>query len=71
MSQRSELSIVIPEKAIRVVKSAFPRRCALMDLRDALGTIFHDQQFTALFPVLWQPATATWRLALITLLQFA
>ncbi len=42
-----------------------------MRLRDTLGPVFNDQQFAALFPKHGQPAEAPWRLALVTLLQFA
>jgi len=36
-----------------------------------LGPIFADQKFAALFPTRGQPAEAPWRLALVTLMQFA
>jgi transposase len=42
-----------------------------MHMADALGPLFEDQQFTALFPKRGQPAEAPARLALATLLQFA
>jgi transposase len=42
-----------------------------MHLADALGPLFEDQQFTALFSRRGQPAEAPARLALATLLQFA
>ncbi|MER8868262.1 IS1182 family transposase [Mesorhizobium sp. M0751] len=71
MSLRPDLSVGIPEETMRVAKAAFPRGCMLMILRDDLGPIFHDQQFASLFPALGQPAATPWRLALITLLQFA
>jgi len=71
MSLRPELSVGIPEETMRVAKATFPRGCALMGLRDALGPILHDQQFAAQFPALGQRAVAPWRFALITLLQFA
>ena len=38
---------------------------------DELGPIFDDRRFAALFPRLGRPAEAPWRLALVTLLQFA
>jgi transposase len=40
-------------------------------LRDYLGTVFEDQDFLSLFPSRGQPAFAPWRLALVTILQFA
>ena len=42
-----------------------------MHMADALGPLFEDQQFAALFPKRGQPAEAPARLALATLLQFA
>jgi transposase len=40
-------------------------------MRDLLGTLYDDQLFAALFPPQGQPALAPWRLALITIMQFA
>src|SRR5438128_10697987 len=37
----------------------------------SLGTLYEDTAFAALFPTRGQPAEAPWRLALVTLLQFA
>ena len=54
-----------------VARAAFPRGNPYMRLRDILGTVFTDQQFAALFPSHGQPGEAPWRLALVTLLQFA
>src|ERR687886_1554831 len=42
-----------------------------MQVADRLGNIYHDAQFTALFPTRGQPAEAPARLALATVLQFA
>jgi transposase len=42
-----------------------------MTRRDQLGTFFEDGQFVALFPRRGQPAEAPWRLALVTVMQFA
>ncbi len=42
-----------------------------MRLRDDFGTVFTDAQFTALFSSRGRPAEAPWRLALVTVLQFA
>jgi transposase len=40
-------------------------------MRDELGTLFQDEMFVALFPKEGQPALAPWRLALVTIMQFA
>jgi transposase len=42
-----------------------------MRLRDELETIFVDETFAALFPRRGQPAQSPWRLALVTVFQFA
>ena len=39
-------------------------------MRDALGTIYQDQDFIDLYSKDGQPAIAPWRLALITVMQF-
>src|SRR5438045_8246224 len=61
----------IPEETIRVAHAAFPKGNALMRLRDLLGPIYTDAQFTALFPHDGQPALSPGRLALVSVLQFA
>jgi len=43
---------------------------AYLTLRDALGTIFTDEDFASLFPPCSQPGLAPWRLALVTIMQF-
>jgi transposase len=40
-------------------------------LRDQIGTTFDDSLFAPLFPVRGQPAAVPWRLALVTIMQFA
>ena len=42
-----------------------------MRLRDELGTVYDDQIFASAYPTRGQPAQPPWRLALITVLQFA
>ena len=61
----------IPEETIRVAQTAFPKGNAIMRLRDHLGPIYTDAQFTALFPHDGQPALSPGRLALVSVLQFA
>ncbi len=61
----------LPETSIRVTHAAFPKGNAIMRLRDSLGPISTDEQFTALFPHDGQPAHSPWQLALVTVLQFA
>lgn len=61
----------IPEETIRVAHAAFPKGNALMRLRDLLGPIYTDAQFTVLFPPDGQPALSPGRLALVSVLQCA
>src|SRR5258708_9198134 len=60
----------IPEEIVRVARAVFPRGHMVMQLRDALGTIYTDEAFADLFPTHGQPAFAPWRLALVTIFQF-
>jgi transposase len=61
----------IPRATARVALAALGSRSSLVVLRDAPGTVFEDRQFATLFPDRGQPAEAPWRLALVTVLQFA
>jgi len=61
----------VPQETARVAKTAFPKGNTLMKMRDELGTIFEDEDFAHLFPRRGQPAMAPWRLALVTIMQFA
>src|ERR1700694_3655569 len=60
----------IPEVTACVARAAFPHGNVVMQLRDALGTIYTDEVFADLFPTHGQPAFAPWRLALVTIFQF-
>src|SRR3954468_14855591 len=62
---------LVPDDTAKVARQAFPRGNLLLSLRDKLGPIFDDGRFASLFPSKGQPAEAPWRLALVTLLQFA
>jgi transposase len=55
---------------MRVARTAFPQGNAYLTLRDALGTIFADEDFAPLFPSCGQPGLPPWRLALVTLMQY-
>ncbi len=59
----------IPEETARVARAACPKGTLAMRLRDALGELYEDEQFAALYPVEGQPAYAPWRLAVVTVLQ--
>jgi transposase len=61
----------VPEETARVARAAFPKGHPYLRLADELGDLFADELFVKLFPALGQPALAPWRLALVTILQFA
>lgn len=60
----------IPEGPARIARAACPKGSIAMRLRDALGELYQDEHFTALYPAQGQPAYAPWRLALVTALQY-
>ena len=61
----------VPELTAYVARAAFPDGNPYLAVRDVLGTFYDDQRFAALFPDRGRPAEAPWRLALVTVLQFA
>jgi transposase len=70
MSLHPHIVEPVPEDTARVAHAAFPKGHPYLTFRDALGTIFQDEDFTALFPAWGQPGLPPWRLALVTILQF-
>lgn len=71
MSLHPESIGPVPEDTARVARAAFPKGTSYLRLRDALGSIFTDAAFAPLFPPRGQPGVAPWRLALVTVMQFA
>jgi transposase len=61
----------VPEETARVARAAFPKGTVYMTMKDTLGEVFEDEDFAHLFPSRGQPAMAPWRLALVTIMQFA
>jgi len=70
MSLHPHVIAPVPEETVRVARAAFPKGHPYLTFRDALGTIFQDEDFTALFPAWGQPGLPPWRLALVTIMQF-
>ncbi len=60
----------IPAETMRVARAAYPKGSLAMRLRDELGGMYQDEQFSALFPVGGQPAETAWRLAIVLVLQY-
>jgi transposase len=59
----------VPDETTRVARAAFPKGHSYLTLRDALGTIFQDADFAALFPWEGHPGLPPWHVALVTILQ--
>ena len=71
MSLPPQIENVIPEETARVANAAFPKGNLYMKIHEVLGPLFTDAQFADLFPRRGQPAQAPWRLALVSVMQFA
>lgn len=71
MSLKSQPIPSIPNLTAKVAHRAFRKGNVYMQMRDVLGTFFTDDLFTDLYPPDGQPAYAPWRLALVSIMQFA
>ena len=71
MSMHPQPIPTIPEETARVAHAVLPQGNVYLQLRDELGTLYEDQDFQDLFPSRGQPAEAPWRLALVTIMQYA
>ena len=71
MSLRPAEIAPVPAATAQVAAAAFPKGCPVMRLRDELGAVYDDRMFASLYPARGQPAHSPWRLALVTVLQFA
>ena len=71
MSLKAQPIPAVPEETARVAHAAFPKGNTWLRLRDQLGTIYQDESFASLFPTGGQPAAAPWRLALVSVMQYA
>ena len=61
----------IPEETARVARAILPQGNVYLLMRDELGTLYQDEDFRDVFPCRGQPAEVPWRLALVTLMQYA
>lgn len=68
--QRNSLPAIPPETVL-VAKAAFPSGNVYMQMRDDLGSIYDDELFASVYAEVGQPAIAPWRLALVSVMQFA
>src|SRR5499433_1024587 len=70
MSLHPHVITPVPTETARVAYAAFPKSQPYLTFRDALGTLFQDEDFTALLPAWGPPGLPPWRLALVTIMQF-
>ncbi len=71
MSMRPKPIGLVPENTAHVARAAFPKGNVYMQMRNVLGSIYEDEDFSELFKVRGRPAIAPWRLALVTVMQFS
>lgn len=71
MSLRARMIGEVPEETARIAQAAFPKGNTYIRMRDEMGTFYEDEQFADLFSQVGQPAESPWRLALISVMQFA
>jgi transposase len=71
MSLSSRGIAPVPEETAAVARAAFPKGNPYMQMRDELGSLYTDDMFADLYPKDGQPAVQPWRLALVTVMQFA
>jgi transposase len=61
----------VREETVRVARAAVPKGNVYLQMRDVLGAISTDEQFAEQFANRGRPVGAPWRLALVTVMQFA
>ena len=71
MSLHTKPFTAVPEETARVARAAFPQGNLYIRMRDEIGVIYEDEAFASLFSHRGQPAEAPWRLALVTIMQYA
>ena len=70
MSLHPHIIEPVPDETARIARAAFPKGHPYLTFRDALGTIFQDEDFAPLYAHTGQPGVTPWRLALVTIMQF-
>jgi transposase len=61
----------VPTETARVARAAFPHGNMYLRMRDEVGVLYTDAAFAPLFSTRGRPAEAPWRLALVSILQYA
>src|SRR5215468_6881575 len=70
MSLQPQPAYGIPDETRRIARAVFPKGALCLRLVEALGQLYLDEQFAALFPTRGQPAASPARLALVLVLQY-
>jgi|SRR5664279_1242287 len=71
MSLQAESLPPVPSDTSQVARAAFPEGNVYMQMRDELDSVYDDEMFTTLYAQDGQPALNPWRLALVSVMQFA
>lgn len=71
MSIKEANALYVPAETKRVAKAAFPDGSLAIYLRDELEGLYSNELFLDLYGKRGKPAEAPWRLAIVTILQFA
>lgn len=71
MSLQNQPVADVPQQTERIARAAFPKGNLYLQMSDQLGILYENKPFAELFPRTGQPGIAAWRLALITIWQFA
>lgn len=71
MSLQPSNPLFVPEETAHVAKAIYQKGNLAIHLRDELGGVYRDELFADLYPVVGQTAEVPWRLALVTVMQFA
>ena len=61
MSLHPHVIAPVPEETARVARAAFPKGHPYLTFREALGTIFQDEDFASLYAPTGQPGFTPWR----------
>lgn len=61
----------VPDETARIARAAVPKGNISVQMRDVLGAIYVDEQFADLFAARGRPVEPPWRLALVSVMQFA
>jgi transposase len=60
----------VPEETARIARLVFPKGNRYITMRDEIGVLFTDDDFSELFSTLGQPAISPGQLAMICIMQF-